>query len=120
MNIYQQAILDNYRNPQNSGKPDEFTHSAKFENTSCGDEITIYLKVDKDVVTGVHYEAQGCSISIASASMLSEELKGKTVSEINELDLNSVLDLLGIELTPTRLKCATLPLEAVKEAIGSD
>lgn len=90
-----------------------------MQNLSCGDEIIVYLKITNGLVEQVGYEAEGCAISIAAASMLSDELAGKSVSEILKLDLEYMLSLMGIPLTMSRYKCATLGLEAVKAATSS-
>lgn len=116
MNLYQQRILDHYHNPKNSGKPDKFTHTLKLENLSCGDVITVYLNIENDIVTDVHYEAEGCVVSIASASIISENLRNKTLEEIKKLDTEYVKKLLGIDLTTSRIRCANLALEAVQKA----
>lgn len=116
MNIYQQQILDHYHHPRNSGKPESYTNSAKLQNLSCGDEIEVYLDIKDGKVTAVHYEASGCAISIASASILSEELIGKSVAELTVLDAEFITDLLGIELTTSRLKCAHMALQAIQQA----
>lgn len=87
-----------------------------MQNTSCGDAVTVYLTVENDVITDIHFEAEGCAISIAAASMLSEELKGKSVNEIAALDAEYVQDLIGIKLSISRVKCAHMPLEAIQSA----
>lgn len=117
MNIYQEIILDNYHHPQNSGKPAQFTHTAKFQNPTCGDEIEVFLSVENDVIVEVHYLAEGCAISIASASLLSQQLPGTTLSQLELLSEDFMLKLLGIELTTSRINCAVLSLSAVKAAV---
>lgn len=117
MNIYQEQILEHYHHPHNAAKLATFTHSFKLENLTCGDSITIYLNVVDQIVTEVGFEAEGCAISIASASLLSDALKGKSVQEINYLEPKTVTEMLGIELTPSRIKCALLPLDAAKAAL---
>lgn len=117
MNEYQQQIIDLYHNPLNFGKPAKFTNSFKMSNLSCGDEITVYLTVTDEVVQDVKFEGEGCSISIASASLLTEFIKGKKVSDVVGLDQSTVLDLLGIPLTTARLKCATLPMLAIHKSL---
>lgn len=119
MNIYQENILDNYHHPQNSTKPTAYTHSFKLQNLSCGDEIEIFLTIKDNVVESVNYVAEGCAISIASASILSESLKGKTVAEIDSMKPADVMQALGIELTASRINCAYLPVQAIKKAIAS-
>ncbi len=120
MNIYQQDILDHYHNPRNSKRLEDFDYSAKLENLSCGDEVEYFLKLEDGKVSSVGYTAEGCAISIASASKLSEELIGKSLEEILQLDIEFMFDLLGIELTVSRQKCAKLSLEAVKSAIENE
>lgn len=117
MNIYQQQILEHYHTPHNSGKPSSYTHTLKLENLSCGDEITVYLTIENEIITEINYEASGCAISVASASMLSDELKGKNLTEVQKMSVEDVTSLLGIELTTSRLKCAHLPLQAIQKAV---
>ena len=118
MNVQQQVILDNYRNPQNFGKPAKFTHHMRLENFTCGDAIDIFLNVENEIVTEANFDGEGCSISIASASMLTEELKGKTIEVVQALTIEDILELLGIELTPSRRRCAYLSLEAAQKALA--
>lgn len=117
MNIYKKIILENYNNPKNFGKLSKFTNSYTAENTLCGDEITVYLKINKSKIEKISFEATGCAISIASASLLFELAKGKSLSYIKNLKSDNVKRLLNIELGPSRLKCALLPLEALQKAI---
>lgn len=119
MSLYQEIILDHYRNPRNAEPIDNPTGSVSLDNPLCGDEITLSVREVEGKVEAVGYEAEGCAISIASASMLSETIIGKDVSEVQALTKDDVLELLGIELTPNRLKCALLPLEAVKRSLYS-
>lgn len=116
MNIYQQQILDHYHNPRHSGKLEDYSHSFKLENLSCGDTITVYLQVVEDKIVKMGYDAEGCAISIASASMLSEEIIGKSITDIEKMTTDDMMELLGIELTPSRIKCADLALQATKKA----
>lgn len=119
MNMYQQQILDEYHNPRNTGELENPTHQTKAENDHCGDYITVYLKVEDNMIQDVSYQAEGCSISIASASLLSEKIKGLSLNQLNELSDQDVLELMGIELTTARLKCALLPLQAFQKAIST-
>ena len=108
--MYRQQILDHYRNPRNYGelKDPTFTHIG--ENTSCGDEIEVFVRLedDGDTIAAVSFTGEGCAISQAAASLLSAELPGLSLSELYELDRDDVLDLLGVEVTPMRIKCAVL------------
>jgi nitrogen fixation NifU-like protein len=119
MNIYQQQILDHYHNPRSFGAPENYTHSFAAENLTCGDEVTFFLDVDSEsrLIRSAHFTGSGCAISIASASLLTEELAGKNQSDVEKMGKESMLELLGITLTSSRLKCALLPLEAAKSAL---
>lgn len=108
--MYRQQILDHYRNPRHYGELEapSFTHIG--ENTSCGDEIEVYVRLadDDETIEAVSFTGEGCAISQAAASMLTGELAGLTLDELYELDRDDVLDLLGVEVTPMRIKCAVL------------
>jgi nitrogen fixation protein NifU and related proteins len=117
MNIYQAEILDKYNNPQHMGQPEQFTHSYRLENLSCGDEVEVYLQVSGDELHGMQYMGEGCVISLAAAETMAEVLVGKKIVEILQLDWQDVVKLLKIELTASRIKCAHLSLEAVQKAL---
>lgn len=121
MNDYQEQLLENYHNPKNFGEPTfEFTHTAKVSNLSCGDELQVWLKVSGDgAIEDICFFGEGCSISIATASLLYELLKGKTLDHVNALSDDYSIELIGIPLTMSRIKCAVLSLEAVKNSINS-
>ena len=119
MNIYQQQILENYRNPYHGQKPDSFTHTFELKNLSCGDEIQVFLTIEENIVETVHFEARGCAISIASASLLAQSLEGKTLNEVREMSEEELYEILGLELTPNRQKCALLSLQAIQKATVS-
>lgn len=107
-------ILEHYKNPQNFGhleKPD-IVHEEG--NPSCGDQIRIELRVENDRIADVRFSGKGCAISQAAASILTEEIKGKTLDEVKTFDKQRMLDLLGIEISGMRMKCAILPLKVVK------
>jgi nitrogen fixation NifU-like protein len=107
--MYRQQILDHYRNPRNYGELSDATFSHAGENPSCGDEIQVDVVLsDDDVIERVAFSGEGCAISQAAASMLTGELVGMTLDELQELDRDDVLDLLGVEVTPMRIKCAVL------------
>jgi nitrogen fixation NifU-like protein len=108
--MYRQQILDHYRNPRNYGELSDATFSHTGENPSCGDEIRVdvVLADDGETIERVAFSGDGCAISQAAASMLTGELVGLTLDERQELDRDDILDLLGVEVTPMRIKCAVL------------
>ncbi|MFP4590347.1 MAG: iron-sulfur cluster assembly scaffold protein [Halobacteriales archaeon] len=108
--IYRQQILDHYRHPRNYGELDEPTFSHVGENTMCGDHIELDVRLDDETGTieAVAFRGDGCAISQASASLLTEELVGKTLDDVEALDRDDVLDLLGVDISPMRIKCAVL------------
>lgn len=115
--MYREHILDHYKHPRNFGEWKTCTVQHKELNPVCGDQLSFQLNLDaKGVVTDVHFSGQGCAISIASASLISDEIKGKTISQVNQLSSDTVQELLGISLSPSRLKCAMLSLDTVKNA----
>lgn len=120
MTEYQDIILDHYRDPQNYGTVQEVTHSFELRNLSCGDHITVYLRVVDGAVEEVGFEGSGCAISTAASSMVTEKITGMSVNRILALTKDDVLELLGIEISPARLKCALLSLEAIRNALKSE
>ena len=112
--IYKDIILDYYRNPRNFGDLPDADIRVKDSNPICGDVIEMQLKVNDGRVDDVRFKGKGCAISQASASMLTEVVKGKTLEEIKALGKQDVLDLLGIDPGPTRIKCALLGLKVIK------
>lgn len=107
-------IIEHYKNPQNFGHLDSPDIVHEEGNPSCGDQIRIELKIDNNRITDVRFSGKGCAISQAAASILTEEIKGKTLEEVKQFDKQKMLDLLGIEISAIRLKCALLALKVVK------
>ena len=116
--LYRENILDHYRNPRNSGHLDAPSATAEGVNPLCGDELSVELDIEDDVVREVRFNGRGCAISQAAASMISDVVKGKTVAEVTALGRDDVLEELGIPLTPIRLKCALLSVNVLKVALG--
>jgi nitrogen fixation NifU-like protein len=115
--FYKEYILDHYRNPRNFGHLEHPTASAEDLNPLCGDKIHMDLSVGADgKIDDVRFEGKGCAISQASASMLTETLKGKTLEEVAQLSHDVVLENVGIGISPTRMKCAMLGLKVAKSA----
>lgn len=117
MNEYQDIILDHYRDPLNYGALAGATHSAQLRNLSCGDAVTVYLRVADEKIKSVSFEGSGCAISTAATSMLTEHIKGKGVKEVLLFSRDDLLALLGVEISAARLKCALIGLEAVHNAL---
>jgi len=110
--MYRQQILDHYKNPRNYGELEDPTFSHVGENPMCGDEIRMDVALgtedDEEVIERVAFSGDGCAISQASASLLTSELEGKTVDELLAMDRDDVVDLLGVDISPMRIKCAVL------------
>ncbi len=115
--IYKEQLLDHYKNPRNYGKMMNPHIHKEDSNPLCGDVIEIFVRIKDDKVDSVSFEGKGCVISQATASILTDELKGKTILEIQSLEREDILDLIGVNLTPSRVKCAMLPLITIKKGI---
>ena len=131
--LYQEVILDHAKSPRNFGVLEQYTCTAEGNNPMCGDQLTVYVDIHDGVVSDVSYRARGCAISIASASIMSSMIKGRTLEEVNILfdkfhmlctgqevedddDIDRLRVLSGVSKFPTRVKCATMSWHAVKEA----
>ncbi|MBI2547787.1 iron-sulfur cluster assembly scaffold protein [Candidatus Woesearchaeota archaeon] len=112
--MYKEHILALYKHPSNFGRLPNPTGEHRSTNPLCGDDITMQLLIKDDVIEEVKFHGHGCTISIASASLITERLKGQPVSSLGSLTKEEVLDMLHIPVGPVRLKCALLPLEAVR------
>jgi len=116
--LYRETIIDRYKNPQYKDILDPSDISFEDDNPLCGDHIRIDIRLDKhNRVTEAAYSGHGCAISQASADLLVESIYGKSIDEIKELSKEDVLELLGIELGPGRLKCALLSLKVLKAGV---
>jgi nitrogen fixation NifU-like protein len=116
--LYREEILDHYHSPQHRGHLPDPDTVFEDDNPLCGDRVRMELKVAEDgTVCDVRFSGEGCAISQATASMLSEVIVGKSIAQITSWDKGQVLELLGISLTPLRLKCALLPLKVLQAAI---
>jgi nitrogen fixation NifU-like protein len=115
--IYKDIILDYYRNPRNFGDLSDADVRAKDSNPLCGDIIEMQLKIADGKISDIRFKGKGCAISQASASMLTELAKGKTLDEIKAMGKPDVLNLLGIDPGPSRIKCALLGLKVLKLAV---
>lgn len=117
IDMYQEELLDHYKNPRNFGTLGNFDIRFHDTNPLCGDEVTITVKIANDKIQDVKFDSSGCAISVAATSKLSEQLKNKSLYEVINLDNQFVLDLVGVPISPIRLKCALLSLKALKKGI---
>jgi nitrogen fixation NifU-like protein len=116
--LYRDYILEHYRRPHNFGVIDAPTASFEGSNPLCGDRITMQLGVRHGIVERVGFTGRGCAISQASASLLTDEIKGKPVVDVAAFRADDLLDLLGIDISPARLKCAMLSHETLQKALA--
>lgn len=115
--MYREHILELYRSPSNFGLLKNANKEATEYNSVCGDEITVQLFVKDDIVNDVKFSGSGCVISMVSSSVLTDKIKGMKIEEVNKLNKEDIMELLKIKITPARIKCALLSLEAVKKAL---
>ena len=134
--LYQEVILDHSKNPQNFGILNQYTCTAEGNNPMCGDSLTVYVNIENNIISDVSYRARGCAISVASASIMSNIIKGKTIEEVDILfdkfhrlcmgedieddEMETLKVLSGVSKFPTRVKCATMSWHAIKEATHSE
>lgn len=115
--MYRDEILDHYKRPRNEGQLDT-KYEAEGENPSCGDDTHIYLEVENGEVIDFRHSTEACAICTAGVSILSEEIVDRKISEVRELDKDWMIDRLGIDISPMRMKCALLGLETVQKALN--
>ena len=113
MSIYQEVILDHANSPRNTGSISNPSKTTIVHNPLCGDKITMDIVYEGETVVDIKFQASGCAISKASASMLSEQCKGKKKSQLLKKTKKDIIEMLGIDLGPNRVKCALLSLEAL-------
>jgi len=115
--MYRENIIDLYKHPKNKGIIETPTHESSKNNPLCGDEVTIQLIIKEDKVKDVKFLGEGCAISIASTSMLTDKIKNMGIEEVKNLNKDDIIEMLHIPISPARLKCALLSLETVKGAL---
>jgi nitrogen fixation NifU-like protein len=116
--LYRDYILEHYRRPHNFGVIEEPSATFEGANPLCGDRITMQLAVKDGVVTDIGFTGRGCAISQASASLLTDEVRGKPVADVAAIQAVDLLDLLGIEISPARLKCAMLSFDSLQHLLA--
>jgi nitrogen fixation NifU-like protein len=115
--LYREHILDHYANPRNEGTLEGADIVCEWDNPVCGDTVKLYVRLSEGRVSDVRFEGQGCVISMASASMFTEEIQGKTLEELAALGEEDVFRMLRITLGPARAKCGLLPLRVLQEGL---
>lgn len=117
--IYQEFLIELYKHPINFGKIEKPDYQAEIHNSTCGDWIKLFLKVENGAIVDAKFQGSGCAISQASSSLFTEYLKGKKVNSLEKVKNNEVLALLKIDLSknPSRMRCALLPFEAMKKSL---
>lgn len=115
--FFRETIIDHYRHPRRKGQLENPDIQYHDHNPFCGDELTIELNIEDDKVVDAAFDGRGCSISQATASMVMEEIVGTHIDEIKTWDKEYILDMLGIEMGPVRLKCALLTLKVLKAGV---
>ena len=117
MDIYTEMILDLYKNPRNKGVIKNPTHENFKNNPLCGDEIKIQIKIENNIIDDIKFNGNGCAISQASASLLTDKIKKMNIQEVKNLNKEDILEMLHIPISPGRLKCVLLSLETIKGAL---
>lgn len=118
--MYKEIILDHYKNPRNYGCIEDPTLVIEGNNPSCGDMIKIYINIKNEKIQDLKYKSDGCAISTASMSMLSEDIIGKDIDHILNKSTDDIIDMLGIEVSPLRVKCAVLGNKIIKKEINEN
>jgi nitrogen fixation protein NifU and related proteins len=117
MDIYREEFMEIYKNPMNEGELENPSIVEHGVNEACGDEMDLFLKIENGIVTDASFKAQSCSVGVVSSAILTDEIKGKKVSEVKAFSKEDLLKLIGVNLTTSRIKCATLPLETLHKSL---
>ena len=117
LNLYQEILMDHYRNPRNNGVIDNGNFYSEQRNSSCGDEILFTGIIKDNILQNILFKGKGCVISQAAASLLSEFVINKSLESILSLDKDDLVAMIGMELGPVRLLCGLLPLTALQSGV---
>ncbi len=116
--LYREQILEHYKNPHNFGELADADITQEGDNPLCGDVVTLYLKLDDGKLGDVRFRGRGCAISQASASILTDLIAGRALEELKNFPTKDLLDELGIQISPARMKCATLSVNTLRVALN--
>ena len=117
--LYRDRIIEYYKSPRNFGKLEDPDFATAEHNPSCGDRVSLTGNIDEDVLTDIRFEGSGCVVSIATSSLLTEKCKGMTIGQIMALSSDDMCEMIGMQLGPTRLKCAVMALDALKRELSN-
>lgn len=115
--MYREQVMELYKSPSNFGQLKNPSHSHTSYNTVCGDEITVHLLIKDGIIKDVKFSGSGCVVAMVASSLLTDKIKGMKVADVRNMRPEAVLAMLKMKLTPARMKCALLCLEAVKGAL---
>jgi len=116
--LYREQILEHYKNPHNFGEIADADITQEGDNPLCGDVVTLYLKLDNGSLSQLKFRGRGCAISQASASILTDLVTGKPIEEVKAFPTKELLEELGIQISPARMKCATLAVNTLRVALN--
>ncbi|MEK6860805.1 MAG: Fe-S cluster assembly sulfur transfer protein SufU [Nanoarchaeota archaeon] len=116
--MYKENILDHFKNPRNFGRLKEYTLHNKEHNPVCGDQIELFIKLEEDKIKDIKFIGNGCAISMASISMLTDRIKNMSIEDVKNINKEEILNMIGIKLGPVRLKCSLLSLKTLLNSIA--
>jgi len=115
--LFLEEVMENYKNPRNKGEMKNYTFKQHQKNISCGDVFDLFVKIENNKIVDVKYSGEGCAISTASFSMLSQELIQMSVDDAKKINKDFILDMLGIKISAGKMNCAMLSLEALENGL---
>jgi nitrogen fixation NifU-like protein len=118
MDLYREEILDHYKNPRNFGEVESPSSKVHEANASCGDTIEISVRVTGGMIEDIKFNGEGCALSVAATSMLTERIRGKSVEFLEELNEKYMLDLIGTDVSSGRMNCVLMPLRTIEKVLS--